>query len=63
LVGIGHAKILCWFLSGLFHFGESASKERIGIVGFTEKSEMLHILIPKENHRLSVDVILIVDDE
>jgi hypothetical protein len=56
-----HGVILLWFLSGLSHFGKSASEERIGIVGFAEKSKMLHILIPKENHRLSVDVILIVD--
>jgi len=47
----------------LSHFGESASKESIGIVGHAEESKVLHILISKENHRLSIDVILIVDDE
>jgi hypothetical protein len=59
---------MLWVYSGLVfkslsHFGESASEERIGIVGFTEKSEVFHILISKEDHRLSIDVILIVDDE
>ena len=47
----------------LSHFGESASEESIGIVCHAEESEVFHILISKENHRLSVDVILIVDGE
>lgn len=51
------------FILGLSHFGEAISEKGVGFVGHAEKSEVLHILISKENHSFSLDVILIVDDE